>query len=136
VTVRGICATRPVVNEPFGLALSADGRRLFVAQGGNTATLSVFDTATMQASSLYTGAGSYGVQLNSAETRAYVSNSGAGTVSVVDVSSTLEVIGTINGFLSPGSLRLSADGAHLYALETGSSPVIAIAGDLNRAATP
>jgi len=127
----------PVVNGPFGLALSADGTRLFVAQDGNsgtgdpsdlhTGTLSAFDTATMQGSWLYTGAVSYAVQLNSAGTRAYVSNSGAGTVSVVDVSSTLEVIDTITGFVSPGPLRLSADDARLYVLETGASYGIAIA---------
>jgi YVTN family beta-propeller protein len=127
----------PVVNGPFGLALSADGKRLFVAQDGNsgtgdpsdldTGTLSVMDTATMQGVWLYTGAGSYAVALNSAGTRAYVSNSSAGTVSVVDVSATPAVIGTITGFVSPGPMRLSADGTRLYVLESGGSYGIAIA---------
>lgn len=48
--------TVSVVNSPYGLALSADGKRLFVAQSGiedhpptslGTGSLSVFDTSTM-----------------------------------------------------------------------------------------
>jgi YVTN family beta-propeller protein len=126
----------PVVNGPFGLALSADGKRLFVAQSGNSGsgdpsdlhagTLTVLDTSTMHGFWLYTGAVSIGVAVNSAGTRAYVSNSDAGTVSVVDVGNTLEVIDTITGFVYPGYLRLSADDTRLYVLVSGASPGIAV----------
>jgi DNA-binding beta-propeller fold protein YncE len=127
----------PVVNGPFGLALSADGSRLFVAQDGNSGTgdpsdlhagtLSVFDTATMHGFWLYTGAVSMSVAVNSAGTRAYVSNNSAGTVSVVNVSSTLEVIDTITGFVSPTYVRISDDDTRLYVLESLASTGIAIA---------
>jgi hypothetical protein len=128
----------PVVNSPFGLALSRDGKRLFVAQGGDsgsgdpsdlgTGTLSVFDTATMQGVWLYTGQQSVGVAVNSTGTRAYVSNSTtSGTVSVVDVFSTPEVIDAITGFTNPSFMRLSDDDSRLYVLDWGASPGIAVA---------
>jgi len=126
-----------VANGPLGLALSADGKRLFVAQSGDsgsgdpddvgTGTLSVLDTTTMQGTWLYTGERSVGVAVNSAGTRAYVSNSSAGTVSVVDVADTPAVIGTITGFESPGFMRLSDDDKRLYVTVYGTSPGIAIA---------
>ena len=83
------------MNGPFALALSSDGKRLFVAQTGDSAhpasdlgtgTLSVFDTATMQGVRIATGKGSSAVTLNDVGTRAYVSNNQDDTVSVVDVT--------------------------------------------------
>lgn len=113
----------PVVNSPFGLAMSADGKRLFVAQSGlenhptshGTGTLSVLDPATMQGVWIYTDRGSVGVRLNAAETRAYVTNFDANTVSVVDISGTTpRVVDTIGGFVKPGKMCFSADEKRLY----------------------
>ena len=125
-----------VVNNPFGLALSSDGKRLFVAQGGyghgtdpgdlDTGTLTVLDTATMQGGWVYTGENSIAVAVNSTGTRAYVSNSNANTVSVVDVTSSSEVIDTITGLNDPGCLRLSADDKRLYVLDDSPSKGIAV----------
>jgi YVTN family beta-propeller protein len=127
----------PVANGPCALALSTDGKRLFVAQCGtsgtgdpsdlHTGTLSAFDTATMQGVWLYTGDGSLGVVLNSSGTRAYVANGSAHTVSIIDVSTTLEVIGTITGFVdNPARLRLSDDETRLYVLESAAANAIAV----------
>lgn len=109
----------PVANSPAALALSADGKRLFVAQNGKpnppaSGSLSVLDTSTMQGLSVDTGKGSADVVVNAAETRAYVSNTSADTVSVVDVSGTPTVIATITGFSSPGIMCMSADERRLY----------------------
>lgn len=126
----------PVVNGPFGLGLSPDGKRLFVAQNGGsgnpgdlgTGTLTVLDTDTMQGVQIATGEQSADVAVNSTGTRAYVSNSGVnGTVSVVDVSGTPNVIATITGFISPSFMRLSDDGTRLYVMDWASSPGIAVA---------
>lgn len=127
----------PVTNGPFGLAVSADGKRLFVAQTGDsgsgdpsnlgTGTLSVLDTETMRGVQLLTGNQSAGVAVNSAGTRAYVSNSGANTVSVVDVTDPIQVIATITGFTSPGFVKLSSDDRRLYVTDWGPTPGIAVA---------
>lgn len=114
--------TFPVANSPWGATLSADGKRLFVAQSdvehGPTSygggSLSVLDTATMHGQWLYTGKTSLDVVVNTAGTRAYVSNYGDHTVSVVDVTGSPAVIDTIDGFTRPARLAFSADQTHLY----------------------
>lgn len=128
--------TVPVANGPSGLALSADGKRLFVAQfgivdstnvtGHGPGTLSVFDTATMHGLWIYTGKGSQDVVVNTAGTRAYVSNNGADTVSVVDVTGSPVVIDTITGFHSPGNMGLSVDQRRLYVTQLGSTHGVAV----------
>lgn len=139
-TAAWISAVRkvPVVNGPFGLALTSDGKRLFVAQTGDSATgdpsdlgtgtLTILDTETMDGVWLFTGERSTGVAVNSTGTRAYVTNNAAsGTVSVVDVTGTPQVIDTITGFVSPSFLRLNADGTRLYVLDWAATPGIAVA---------
>jgi YVTN family beta-propeller protein len=127
-----------VVNGPFGLALSTDGKRLFVAQTGdsgtgdpsdlNAGTLTVLDTDTMEGQWLFTGERSTGVTVNASGTRAYVTNNATvGTVSVVDVTGTPAVLDTITGFVNPSLLRLNADGSRLYVLDWASTPGIAVA---------
>lgn len=126
----------PVANGPCSLAMSADGKRLFVAQcgyvkptsvtGHGSGSLAVYDTATMQGTWIYTGRGSVDVKVNAAGTRAYVSNYDEGTVSVVDTSSGLTVIDTITGFSSPGRMGLSVDEKWLYVTQFGSGRGIAV----------
>jgi YVTN family beta-propeller protein len=125
----------PVVNGPFALALSADGKRLFVVQTGDSAhpagdlgtgTLSVFDTSTMQGVRVFTGKGSSAVTLNDVGTRAYVSNNQDNTVSVVDVTGAPQVIDTITGFNSPGEMCLSTNQRHLYVNQFDSPTKIAV----------
>ncbi|AKK25776.1 hypothetical protein AB431_02590 [Mycobacterium sp. EPa45] len=128
----------PVANGPFGLALSADGKRLFVAQTGDSSTgdpsdlgagtLTVLSTETMERVQVLTGERSTGVAVNSAGTRAYVTNNATvGTVSVVDVTGTPAVIDTITGFVNPSFLKLNADGTRLYVLDWASTPGVAVA---------
>jgi len=121
-----------VGNGPWGLALSGDGKRLFVAQSGlsgtgdqGTGTLTVLDTQTMAGMSVITGDQSIDVAVNSSGTRAYVSNTADGTVSVVDVTGTPAVIATITGLVSPSYVRMNDDDNRLYVLEN--SPNVGIA---------
>lgn len=138
-TTKGLAAVRkyPVTNGPWALAVSSDGKRLFVAQTGDSAsgdpsdlgtgTLTVLDTETMHGVWLYTGKQSAGLAVNSTGTRAYVANSVANTVSVVDVTDPIEVIATITGFNSPGFVKLSSDDRRLYVTDWGPTPGIAVA---------
>lgn len=129
----------PVVNSPFGLELSADGKRLFVAQSAiedhpasyGSGSLTVLDTATMQGTWLYTGKTSVDVVINASGTRAYVSNFDDNTVSVVDVIESPFVIDTIDGFTAPGKMCFSGDQRHMYVTQyrdpsAGPPPGIAV----------
>ena len=120
--------------------MSADGKRLFVAQSGiedhpasyGTGSLTVLDTATMQCGWLYTGKTSVDVVINAAETRAYVSNFDDNTVSVVDVTGSPVVTDTITGFsAAPGKMCFSADEKRMYVAQyrdpsAGPPPGIAV----------
>jgi DNA-binding beta-propeller fold protein YncE len=124
-TTPATVTTVPVTRGPVSLALSADGSRLFVSQfgfppfhpkpfGDNTGFLTEYDTTTWRGSGLYTGFLSGGVTINAAETRAYVSNTGDGTLSVIDISSGLTYLDTISGFVQPTNMCISPDQRHLY----------------------
>jgi len=76
---------------------------------------------------VFTGERSLFVAVNSTGTRAYVTNDGAGTVSVVDVTGTPEVVDLITGYGSPSVARLNADDTRLYVLDWAATPGIAIA---------
>lgn len=117
----------PVTNGPMGLALSADGKRLFVAccgdSGGgpgdlNHGTLKVFDRSTMQGVQIFTGKYSTRVVVNGAGTRAYVSNNHDGSVSVVDVSGTPALEATLTGLSNPGQMCFGPDEHRLYVTES------------------
>ena len=124
----------PVTNGPMGLALSADGKRLFVACCGDTGggpgdlnhgTLKVLDTSTMQGVQVRTGKYSTNVVVNSAGTRAYVTNGNDASVSVVDVSGAPEVKATITGLTDPARMCFGPDEKRLYVAEFN-PPAIAV----------
>ena len=85
----------------------------------------MLDTQTMAGMSVITGDQSIDVAVNSTGTRAYVSNTADGTVSVVDVTGTPAVIATITGLVSPSYVRMNDDDNRLYVLEN--SPNVGIA---------
>ncbi len=99
---------------PAGLAISADGKRLFVAgQLGNT--LSSIDVSSGQIETTAVGHRPVWVTLSKNGRTAYVSNQGADTVSVVDVSKAVPVTtGSIKVGLHPNKSVLSANGSRLY----------------------
>jgi YVTN family beta-propeller protein len=72
---------------PGGLAMSADGRKLYVADQ-RAAAISVVDPASKQVlTSIPVGHNPYTVQLSGDGTSAYVSNWGDNTITVVDTAS-------------------------------------------------
>lgn len=118
--------------KPDHLALSADGSRLYVADGQN-GQLVVIDTVqdTITAA-VPVGTGPHGVAVavKKGQERVYVGNRGQTTLSIVDPVS-LAVVGTVDLGVSPEHLTASADGRTLYvgSIPDGSLFVLEVARD-------
>ncbi len=134
-----------VGSSPSALAVSADGKRLYVANRGSN-TVSVVDTSTYKVIDTDTGvAGVNSIAVGSSPsalvlngTRLYVANRGSNTVSVIDTT-TNKVIDTdtnasgVNSIAvgsSPGGLALA--GGRLYVTNTGSGTVSVINAATNQ----
>lgn len=104
----------PINMFPAGLAVSADGATLYVADQMADA-MSVIDVASGTVKTTAVGHRPYAVTLAPDGTRAYVTNQGANTVSVVDVhGESPEVTATVGVGTHPARAALSPDGARLY----------------------
>jgi YVTN family beta-propeller protein len=78
-------AGQPINLFPAGMTISADGKKLFVAnQLGNAMT--AVDVTSGQTATVAVGHRPYDVVLSAQGTTAYVTNQGANTVSIVDVT--------------------------------------------------
>jgi len=105
---------KPITLFPAGLALTADGSKLVVAdQLGDAVTIA--DTATKQTRTVAAGHRPGWVTLSADGTTAYVSDQGADIVDVVDVSAAAPVVTRqIKVGTHPNKSILSADGGTLY----------------------
>jgi YVTN family beta-propeller protein len=108
--------TMPKGSFPSGLALSADGTRLFVADNGSGG-MSTVDTATGQVlGTVATGPNPFTVGLSGDGRTAYVTNWGSNTVSAVDTA-TLTVRKTLQVGTHPTAIiRNPATGEMLVAV--------------------
>ncbi|HEV8239165.1 MAG TPA: hypothetical protein VGS57_07350 [Thermoanaerobaculia bacterium] len=104
---------------PSGAALSADGTRLYVADGQD-GELRVFDTAGNALGSVAVGAGAAGVALCVGGTRVAVALGGADAVAVVDTT-TLGVIATLPAGDQP--LAVACAGGFLAVASYGDATV-------------
>ena len=111
--------------SPFNLAVSKDGRLLYVvAQEGN-ALLVVDSEKHKVLNKINVGNFPHSVILNNYKQRAYVSNQWSDNVSVIDLS-TSKVIDTLKTGNGPAGLSLSADYKFLYVVNSYSSDISAI----------
>jgi YVTN family beta-propeller protein len=106
--------------SPFKMAVSKDGRRLYVvAQDGNA--LMVVDPELRKVLNIIkVGDQPHSVILSRDESTAYVSNQWSDNVYVIDLS-TSKVIDTLATANGPAGLALSADGQMLYVVNSYSS---------------
>ncbi|MGZ6793007.1 MAG: beta-propeller fold lactonase family protein, partial [Mycobacteriales bacterium] len=111
--------------NPFaaGLAVTPDGSKLVVADHlADAAT--VIDTATGASQTVAVGHSPQGTAVSADGKTAYVSNQGADTVSVLDISgSTPTVTKTIKVGAHPNALRMSKDGSTLFVADGDSDQV-------------
>jgi len=116
------------VAHPAGIAVSADGARLFVA--GNLAdALFVVDPASReQLAEIPVGHLPYGVALNRSGRLAFVTNWGARTVSVVDLALRKQVA-TLETGTHPSAIVASSTSDEIYVTNTDSDRVSVLDGD-------
>ncbi len=113
--------------QPLGLALTPDGRVLFVANNAS-ATVSVVNTATMtQITQVHVGIAPCRIVVRPDGTKAYVSCKGSGTVAVIKGISPNAAsipVGT-----SPTGIAVSQDGHRVYVSNTDAGTVSTIDTD-------
>ena len=120
--------TRVVTNGgySYGIAISGDGRRLYVGNAGNN-TVSVIDTTPTLPTVIATvkvGSAPRTLAVSADGTGVYVANWNAGTVSVISTASNTNV-GTIKVGANPFGVAAGADGM-VYVANYGSNNVSVI----------
>ncbi len=116
-----VVATINVGVTPAGIAITPDNKFAYVANNNNYSiadsdTVSVLNLTNNTLVTTITNAAfnePYTVTINAAGTKAYITNSNAMTVSVIDIA-TNTVTNTIGGFDGPSGLVISSDGNTAY----------------------
>ncbi len=127
----------PLAGNPNNMVLSADGRKLYVAQD-NSDLVSVINTATdkvidqfntiaipglLPISRHYSGAAPNGLAISPDGNTLYVTNGGANAVSVVDLTAAKPgPVALIPTGWYPHSVAVSRDGSELYVVNGKSDP--------------
>lgn len=112
----------PLDAKGLAAAISSDGARAYVPNGGIEGIVSVVDTATHDVDKFAVGRNPVAVALTPNDAFAYVVNSGDDTVSVIDTATnTLQRIVTVGA--SPSSIVMSPDGAFAYVANQGAATI-------------
>ena len=114
--------TRVEYKTPFNLAITKDGKRLFVACEASN-SLIVVNTKTEEIEAeVEIGTQPHFAYLSPDETRAYVSNRGSDNVSVIDTK-TYQVLATIAVGDEPHEMATNEEGTVLYVANAGTYDV-------------
>lgn len=118
----------PVGRTPAGLAITPNGKRVYVANG-NGGTISVIDTATNTAigKPIVVGTAPVALAINPGGTRLYVAhNANGGSKITVINTATNKVVATFGVGSDPLSLAVSPNGKRLYVANANSGTVSVI----------
>ncbi|MDG4668016.1 beta-propeller fold lactonase family protein [Mycobacterium sp. 236(2023)] len=121
-----------VARYPYGVAISPDGRRVYVANEtlnpDIAGSVSVIDTATntVIGSPIRVGADPVSVAISPDGKRVYVGNSRSGTISVIDTTTNKVVGKPIQTGDDPAFLAVSPDGARVYVTRPSDNAVVTV----------
>jgi YVTN family beta-propeller protein len=123
-----VIATIGVGDTPAGIAITPDSLYAYVANnnndslpGGNTVSVLNLTYNTLQQTISHSSFNEpYTVSINPAGTKAYVTNSGGSTVTLIDLA-TNTVTGTITGFDGPSGFAITPDGNYAYVNNYGAA---------------
>ncbi len=114
--------TVPVGSFPKGIAVSPDGKKVYVTNSWND-NVSVIDTAINTViSSVPVGRFPEGIAINPTGTRAYVTNSLDDNVSIINTK-TNDVIATVNVGINPVGVSVNPEGTKVYVTNVGNFSV-------------
>lgn len=111
--------------SPFNLAISQDGRKLFVVTEEGNALLVVDTESRKVLHKIKVGNHPHSVILNHDESKAYVSNQWSDNVSVIDLAE-MSVTDTLKTGNGPAGLNLSSDEQFLYVVNSYTSDISVI----------
>lgn len=117
----------PVGNNPFGVAVSPDGTRVYVTNYSPASnSVSVINTASNTVTgTIAVGSQPMGVAVSPDGTRVYVANQISNTVSVINTA-TNAVVATIPVSLQPQGITVSPDGTRVYVANVNSNNISVI----------
>jgi YVTN family beta-propeller protein len=124
-----VVATIPVGNNPSGIAVSPDGKRVYVANSGSN-NVSMIDTTSCAVATVPVGNSSLAIAVTPDGTRAYVANStmnilrGNGIVSVIDtagntVMATIAGVGPLGRGGYATAVAVAPNGQYAYVTTAG-----------------
>jgi YVTN family beta-propeller protein len=116
-----------VGNYPYGVAVTPDGKHVYVANGSGTVSVIATATNTVVAT-VAVGNYPYGVAVTPDGKHAYVTNSRSGTVSVIDTT-TNTVVASVPVDAAPQGVAVAPDGKHVYV--TSQLPVTGLPGTVS-----
>jgi YVTN family beta-propeller protein len=121
-----VIAIIPVGSAPEGVAVTPDGRKVYVANSAAVgSTVSVIDTATNAVTTITGFSEPIGVAVSPDGSKVYVANILSETVSVIDTA-TNAVSATIAGFSQPIGVAVTPDGSKVYVTSQNTSTVSVI----------
>lgn len=123
-----VIATIQVGDTPSGIAITPNNLFAYVANNNNdglpngdsVSVLNLLYNTLQQTINDSSFNEPYTVTINAAGTKAYVTNSGGSTVTIIDLA-TNRVIGTITGFDGPSGFVITPDGNHAYVNNYGAA---------------
>jgi YVTN family beta-propeller protein len=108
--------------SPFNLAVSRDGKKLYVVAEEGDELLIVDTQKDKVVDEIRVGEHPHSVILNDQETKAYVSNQWSDNISVIDLQE-LKVTDTLKTGNGPAGIALSANGEYLYVVNSYGSDI-------------
>ncbi|SBS74821.1 40-residue YVTN family beta-propeller repeat protein [uncultured Mycobacterium sp.] len=111
---------------PTNVTLSANGARGFVVVGSQVKIVDVGASAPAITNTVTVGSNPYMVAVNSFGTRAYVTNSGDGTVSIIEKGAAVggaPTVTTVAVGSDPTGIAVNSNGTRAYVANTGSGTV-------------